>query len=392
MRRVEENEYRYVAEVLETGFRTSAGSAKTGALEGLFAQTLGTRFAISFVNGTATLHTALAAAGVGPGDHVIVPPLTMSSTAISVLQAGAVPVFADVDAAAWTLDPASVVERITPQTRAIMPVALYGLSPDLDPMMELARERGLVVIEDDAQCFLGSYKGRMVGTIGHMASFSFQSSKHLTSGEGGMLTTDDPELAEAIRRFGSLGYAGVGAAAGKGKITKDVIQDPAYERHVSLGWNYRMPELCAAVALAQVERIEALVDTRVKAAERYAQVVEGCSWLAPQHTPAGYKHTYWTYVLKVSDEATQSWHEIRRRVIEHGGSSPYGAWQLSYLEPLLRDGIFDPAQPQAYSRGLCPVAESVQPRLLQLKTNLYDDESRAREAEALAAMIDSFGR
>ena len=249
MERITDLERRYVLEVLDGQFRTSAGSSMTRRLEEKFAAIFGCEYAISFVNGTATMHAALAAAGIGPGDEVIVPPLTMASTAFAVLHAGAVPVFADVDPDTWTLAPAAVAAAVTPRTRGIIPVAIYGLSPDMDPLMALAARHGLFVLEDDAQCFLGTYQGRVVGSLGHAASFSFQSSKHMTSGEGGMITTNDAGLAERIRRFNSLGYAAVGAAAGKGKITRETIQDPAYERHASVGWNYRLPELCAAVAL-----------------------------------------------------------------------------------------------------------------------------------------------
>jgi perosamine synthetase len=190
IKRIGERERAYVQEVLDGQFRTSSGSNMTTRLERAFAERFNTRYAISFINGTATMHAALAAAGVGPGDEVIVPPLTMASTALVVLQAGATPVFADIDPQTWTLDPQAVAARITPRTKAMIPVAIYGLAPDMDGLMALAAQHKLFVLEDDAQCFLGYYQGRIVGSIGHAASFSFQSSKHLTSGEGGMITTN----------------------------------------------------------------------------------------------------------------------------------------------------------------------------------------------------------
>jgi perosamine synthetase len=243
-RRIGANELTYVQEVLRTEFRSSSGSTFMRRLEEAFAKRFNSTYAISFVNGTATM-----AMGVGPGDEVIVPPLTMSATTFAVLQANATPVFADVDPETFQIDSASIAARITPRTKAIITVALYGLSPDMDPIMALAKQHGLKVIEDNAECFLGEYKGRLVGTLGHCSSFSFQSSKHLTSGEGGIVLTEDRELAENIRKVQSLGYAGVGAT--KARITKKDIQDPDYSRHVTMGWNYRMPELCCAVALAQ---------------------------------------------------------------------------------------------------------------------------------------------
>lgn len=390
MERVTARERAYVQEVLDGGFRSSTGSAMTGRLEAEFARVFGSAYAISFINGTATLHAALAAAGVGPGHEVIVPPLTMASTAFAVLHAGALPVFADIDPAPFTLDPESVAACVTERTRAVVPVALYGLAPDLDPIMTIAGDHGLFVLEDDAQCFLGTYKGRLVGTIGHASSFSFQSSKHLASGEGGMIITDDGDLAERIRRFGSLGYQAVGAGAGQGKIGKEVIQDPGYERHASVGFNYRMSELCAAVALAQTERIEELVAARITAARALAEAAAGCSWLRPQHVPDGSHHVYWTWVAKLDNDGAFTWQDFRHAFVKQGGESLYGAWQLNYLEPAFRDQRFDAGQWQTFGRGLCPQAESVQPLLLQFKTNELEPAEVARQAEALQAAIAHF--
>ncbi len=387
--RISSRAYQYVCEVLRSEFFGSRSAGMMGRLERAFAERFGVGYAISFVNGTATLHAALAAAGVGPGDEVIVPPLTMASTAFAALHAGAVPVFADIDPRTWTLDPASVAERITERTKAIIPVAIYGLSPDMDPIMDLAREHDLFVLEDDAQCFLGTYKGRLVGTLGHAASFSFQSSKHMTSGEGGMVITDDPELADKVRRFGSLGYAAVGA--GQGKISKDDIQDPSYARHVEVGWNYRISELAAAVALEQTERLDELVAWRVEMARLYQQAVDGVDWLVPQYVPDGYGHAYWTYVLKLNrDDIT--WHDFRRVYLDLGGEPFYGAWRLNYLEPAFQGRKFAAYQWQEFEPGLCPVAEEVQPRLIQLPTNYFDRATMERQAEILARTIAHFGR
>lgn len=400
MKRIGNMEQQYVLEVLNTQFRSSAGGVMTKRLEKTFAEKFDVKYAIAHVNGTATLHAALAAAGIGPGDEVIVPPLTMSSTAFAVLHANAVPVFADINPDTFTIEPADIRNKITEHTKAVIPVALYGLSPEMDEIMAIARQHNLTVIEDDAQCFLGYYKGRIVGSIGHMASFSFQSSKHITSGEGGMITTNDKNLADKIRRFNSLGYAGV--SAGKGKITKKDIQDPAYERHVTLGFNYRMPELCAAVALAQVERLEELVQKRIDVAGLYSDAIDDCKWLTPQKVPQGYKHSYWTYVLKLADDVDFSWYDFRNKYMELGGDGIYAAWQLTYLEPVFRNHAFYPqkcpvkcpyykGQLQKYVPGLCPNAEAVQPKLLQFKTNYLDKHIAEQKADALAKTIQYFG-
>lgn len=399
--RISEKERAYVSEVLDAQFRSSAGGKMRKRLEEEFAALFGVKYAISLVNGTATLHSALAAAGVGPGDEVIVPPLTMASPSFAVLHSNAVPVFADIDQDTWTIEPTDIERHITPRTRAIIPVAIYGLPPDMDPIMDIARKHRLTVIEDAAQCFLGYYKGRICGSIGHMASFSFQSSKHMTSGEGGMVTTSSEELADKVRRFGALGYAAVGARPGGAKMTKDTLQDPKYERHILTGWNYRLSELNAAVALAQVERLEELVGQRIRVAQMYAEAARGCNWLIPQVVPEGYKHSYWTYVLKLENNGDFSWYDFRKKYMELGGDGIYAAWQLTYLEPAFRMKNFYPKRcpihcplyegpVQEYGAGLCPIAESVQPKLFQFKTNYMDMNIAEQKAEALAKTIAYF--
>jgi perosamine synthetase len=384
MKRIADKELEYVKEVLNTQFRASSGSLMTQRLEEKFAKMFGVKYAISHINGTATLHSALVAAGVGPGDEVIVPPLTMASTSLAVLHAGAVPVFADVDAATFNIDPADIARKVTPATKVIMPVALYGLSPDMDSIMKIASKHNLIVVEDDAECLLGYYKGRIVGSIGDMSSFSFQSSKQMTSGEGGMVITNDKSLADKVRAFGSLGYATVSGEPGKGKITKKTIQDPNYNRHTSVGWNYRMPELCAAVALAQLEKLEELIALRIKIAALYREAIRGCRWLVPQAVLDGYVHSYWTYVAKLDNHGEFSWYDFRDKYMELGGDGIYAAWQLNYMEPVLSND---------YKRGMCPVAESLQPYLLlQFKTNYMDMDVAEQKAEALSATIDYFGR
>lgn len=389
------NELKYVQEVLHTEFRSSSGSVMMRRLEEAFGKRFGSKYPISFVNGTATMHAALEAMGIGPGDEVIVPPLTMSATTFAVLQANATPVFADVDPLTFQIDAESIRQRITPRTRAIITVALYGLSPDMDPIMALAEQHGLKVIEDNAECFLGTYKGRIVGTLGHCSSFSFQSSKHLTSGEGGMILTDDLQLAENIRKVQSLGYAGVSAT--KAKITKRDIQDPAYSRHVTMGWNYRMPELCCAVALAQVENIDALVGRRIEVANIFQEATrEFHEWFVPQRVDPDYTNSYWTWVCRIDTEKV-GWHTFRDRFLDNGGHGVYAAWKLTYLEPMFqnlnllgRERFISAENLAAYKEGLCPVAERIQPQLVQFKTNYWEIGQAHEQAAILRRTLAFF--
>lgn len=393
LERISARERAYVNQVLDSGFRSSAGHVMASRLEAAFACELGVKHAVSFINGTATMHACLTAAGIGPGDEVIVPPLTMASTTLAVLHAGAVPVYADIDAETLQIDPASIAARCTRWTKAVIPVALYGLAPDLNAIMQIARERRLLVLEDAAQAVGARYCGRAVGSFGDASSFSFQSSKHLTGGEGGMLAMNDPDLAVRSRRVQSLGYATVGAESGA--ITKQDIQDPDYSRHLAYGYNFRMPELCAAVALAQVERSAVLVQRRMDVGQLFLEAISGSESLKPQQVSANRLHSYWAFTAQLTDEAI-GWHDCRDQFLAEGGDPFYGAWKLTYLEPFFDGGPPVPyrdyyGEPQSYEAGLCPVAERVQPRLLQLKTNYWDWDSAQEQAEALARTVAVVG-
>ena len=390
VQRISQQERRYVQDVLDSSFKSSSGAKYMTKLESLFSEKFGTKYAISFVNGTATMHAALEAAGIGPGDEVIVPPLTMASTSLAVLHSNATPVFADINPDTFLIDAKSIEKLITERTKAIITVALYGLSPDMKAILDIAATHHLLVIEDNAQAFLSYYNGKLVGTFGHCASFSFQSSKHMTSGEGGIVITDDEEYAVKIRKFAGLGYKTLSSR--KAKITKEEIQDPGFERHDCLGWNYRMPEICCAVALGQLENIDKLVEIRVKSAEVLREAVASCSWLVPQSIPENCKSSYWSFVCKL-DINRVSWGNFRKKFMEYGGHAFYGAWQLTYLEPLFLKRLFGHREKfigREYAQGLCPVAEIVQPRLVQFKTNYWNVEEAFSQAEILQRTIQHF--
>lgn len=390
MKRFTDLEKKYALEAIDNEFNTSQNSIFNNRLELKFRELFNVNYAIGHVNGTQTMHTALAALGVKPGEEVIVPPLTMSSTALAVLQNNSLPVFADVNPATFNIDPDSVKKCLTEKTRAIISVSLYGLSPDYDRLLEICREYNLFLIEDNAQCFLGEYKGKLVGQFGDFASFSFQASKHITCGEGGMLTTNNEDLANNARRFSSLGYAGVSAK--QGKITRNDIQDPNYNRHISLGFNYRMSEVNAAVILGQLERAEELVGQRMKVAKIFDQAIAGNDLLIRQAEPDGYKNSYWSYSIVLNtDKPNIDWYQFRDLFKKNGGDGYYAAWKLSYNEPLFKneiqkmDGVW-----QKYNEELCPIAEFLQLRMIQLKTNYWDLAEAEHQAEILAKTIKTF--
>lgn len=390
MKRFTDLERKYVLDVIDNEFNTSKNSSYNNKLEKLFAEKFSANFAIGHSNGTVSMHTALAALGVKPGDEVIVPPLTMSSTSLAVLNNGSIPVYADVDQYTFNIDADAIERVITSKTKAIITVALYGLSPDYDKILAVCKKHNLYLIEDNAECFYGKYKGKLVGQFGDFASYSFQASKHLTCGEGGMLTCNNEDFADIARRFNCLGYAGVSAK--QGKITRNDIQDPNYDRHVALGFNFRMSELQAAVALGQLERADELVQNRIEIAKIFDEVTLKSNLFIRQIEPDGYLNSYWSYsmVLK-TDKPETDWYKFRDLFQKNGGDGYYAAWKLSYFEPLFLNEIQNYAGVwQKYEKGLCPIAEYLQPRMVQLKTNYWNLQEAEDQANILLKTINQF--
>lgn len=392
------NELEYVKKVLAAESWSATGGSWNNTLEKKFAEKFGARYAVAMNSGTSTLHAALEAAGVGPGDEVISPALTVIMNSTATIHANAVPVYADIEPQTWTIDPQDIERRITKKTKAIIPVSIYGLPCDMDPIMEIAQKHGIVVIEDNAQCMLSTYKGRLSGTIGHMASYSFENTKHISCGEGGMVITNSEQYAEAVRKVGGHGFKNLRAEEGRIRLNQDVFQNPNYKRHDVLGWNYRLSEFSAAIALAQLERVDELVDLRIKSAKIFTDVMAECDYLIPQACPKGFTNSY--YTLGVLYEGREKigvpWEDFRKEYMKNGGDGIYGAWAVPYTEPVIESMSFAKRCPWVYGnvkyrKGLCPVAESIQPRLMQFKTNYRGLELAKAKAEALRKTIRKFG-
>jgi dTDP-4-amino-4,6-dideoxygalactose transaminase len=247
----DEKAVKAVEDVLRSGKVNYWTGPKGMEFEKQFAAWQGSRFAVSTSSGTAALHVALSALGIGPGDEVIVPSYTFIASSFSIVQAGAVPRFADVNLDDHCLSIASVRKLINKRTKAIMPVHLYGNVCDMDPLLALAREHDLYVIEDNAEAFGGAYKGKKTGTLGHVAACSFcQNKTFTTGGEGGMLTTDDEELAWNARSFRDHGYDV------RERLNLLEMEQKLPYIHNVVGWNYRMTEMQSAIGLAELERMD----------------------------------------------------------------------------------------------------------------------------------------
>jgi perosamine synthetase len=255
------NERAYVLECLDSTWISSSGRY-LDAFEAAFARFCGVSHAVAVNNGTAALHLALTALGIGPGDEVIVPDLTYIASVNAVTYCGAKPVFVDSEPETLNLDPDRIAARITSRTKAILPVHLYGHPADMDPILDLAARHNLLVVEDAAEAHGASYRGRPVGSLGTCAAFSFYGNKIITTGEGGMVVTDDAALATRLRL-----YRGQGVDPQRRYI------------HPVVGFNYRMTNIAAAIGLAQLERIEAILSARRQVAAWYAEHLTGINGL-----------------------------------------------------------------------------------------------------------------
>lgn len=391
------NELQYLQKVLEGESWSATGGSWTIGLEQKFSRRIGTKYGVAFNSGTSTLHAALEAVGVGPGDEVISPALTVIMDSTATFHANAVPVYCDIDENTFNLDPDKLEALITPRTKAIIAVALYGLSPDYDKIIEIARRHDIPIIEDNAQAVLSFYKGRMLGTIGDIASFSFENTKHISCGEGGMILTDSEEYAQNCRKLGGHGFKNLRAEDGRVRLNQDMFQNPNYKRHDTLGWNYRMPEFTAAVAYAQLERADELVRLRQDSAQIFIDVMRDCDFLVPQSTPKDYINTYYSLGVRYLGEEKLgvSWQDFRKEYVEMGGDGYYGAWSVPYLEPVISERIFAKRLPDIYENvryeeGLCPVAETVQRQIMQMKTNYRDLELAKRKADILYELIRKY--
>ncbi len=287
----------YVNECLDTSWISSRGHFVMD-FESQFATYIDVKHAASVCNGTLALHLALLALGIGPGDEVIVPTLTYIASANAIAYTGATPVFVDSVRSTWQIDPEDVLRRITPRTRAIMPVHLYGQACDMDALMAIATEHRLFVVEDCAEAFGTLYKGRHVGTFGDISAFSFFGNKTITTGEGGMVVSNDKTLNERARHLKGQGLA-------------------AYREywHDVIGYNYRMTNIQAAIGLAQLERADEFISRKRSLAERYTAKLHGLP-LETHAEVSETKHSYWMYSILV--ERADQRDALRAHLLQDG--------------------------------------------------------------------------
>jgi perosamine synthetase len=326
------NEKKYLIECIETGWISSEGPF-VKQFEEKFAARMGRKYGIAVSNGSVGLDAAVAALGIGAGDEVILPTFTIISCAAAIVRAGAVPVVVDCDPDTWNMDVSQIESKITSRTKAIMVVHIYGLPVDMEPVLALASQHGLLIIEDAAEMHGQTYRDRPCGSFGSISTFSFYPNKHITTGEGGMLLTDDQGLAERCRSLRNLCF-----------------QPQKRFVHEELGWNMRMTNLQAAVGLAQLERLDEFVERKRLMGKRYTELLSGVLGLQIPIVHTDYaENIYWVYGLLLQDDMPFNAVEVMRRLAEYKiGTRPF-FWCM-HEQPVFRKmGLFEGV--------VCPVSE-----------------------------------
>jgi perosamine synthetase len=287
-------ELEYVTDAIKTGWISSSGGY-VDKFERKFAEYLGVRHAVTTTSGTTALHLALVAAGIGPGDEVMIPAFTMIATAAAVCYTGAKPVLIETERASWNLDPEDVARKLTPRTKAIVPVHVYGHACDMDALTRALAGQRVMIIEDAAEAIGSEYRGRRCGSLGELACFSFFANKLITTGEGGMVVTNDDELNGRLRYYKNLAFPRSG---------------PRRYFHEAIGFNYRMPNLLAAFGLGQLECVDKYLASRRRNAQAYNALLGGQRGITTPPEADYTLNSYWMYGILIEDDFGPSRDEV----------------------------------------------------------------------------------
>ena len=354
------NEKKYLTECIDTGWISSEGSF-VHKFEEQFAARVGRKYGIAVCNGSVALDVAVAALGIGPGDEVILPTFTIISCAATVVRTGAVPVVVDCDPLTWNMDVEQIEAKITARTKAIMVVHIYGLPVDMAPVLELAGQNGLKLIEDAAEMIGQNYKGQPCGSFGEISTFSFYPNKHVTTGEGGMVMTDNEELAEKCRSLRNLCFQ---------KGSKRFI-------HEELGWNFRMTNLQAALGMAQLEKLDDHIARKRRMGQRYAALLKDVPALQLPLAKTDYaENIYWVYGMVLKDQVPFDAEEaIRCLAARKVGARPF-FWPM-HEQPVFK-------KMRLFSNESYPVAEHIARRGFYIPSGLaLTDEQMEKVATAV---------
>jgi perosamine synthetase len=332
------NEKKYLLECIETGWISSEGPF-IKEFEQKFAARMGRKHGIAVCNGTAAIDAAVEALGIGPGDEVIMPTFTIISCIAQIVRNGGKPVLVDSDPITFNLDVKKIEAKITPRTKAIMIVHIFGLPVDVDPLLDIAKRHGLKVLEDAAEMHGQTYKGKPCGSFGDISTFSFYPNKHITTGEGGMILTDDDELAETCRSLRNLCFQG----------NKRFV-------HERLGWNLRMTNMQAALGVAQLERLDEFVSRKREMGKRYTEMLSDCRGVHLPLPRTDYaENIYWVYGIVIDEPRGVDATHVMQQLAEKGvGTRPF--FYPMHQQPVLRrmgffDGVHLPVSERLYRQG-----------------------------------------
>jgi perosamine synthetase len=357
------NEKKYLLECIDTGWISSEGPF-VKKFEEQFAARVGRKYGVAVSNGSVALDAAVAALGIQPGDEVILPTFTIISCAAAIVRSGAVPVVVDCDPNTWNMDVSQIEDKITPKTKALMVVHIYGLPVDMEPVLALADRYGLQIIEDAAEMHGQTYKGRPCGSFGAISTFSFYPNKHVTTGEGGMLLTDNEQLAERCRSLRNLCF-----------------QPQKRFVHQELGWNLRMSNLQAALGVAQLERLDEFIARKRHIGQRYTELLSDIPGLQLPLPRTDYAdNIYWVYGLVLKDEVPFDAEEAIGRLAQYKiGTRPF-FWPM-HEQPVFRKmGLFDGVS--------YPVAERIARRGFYIPSGMaLTDEQICRVAQVVVEVF-----
>ncbi|THD17773.1 UDP-4-amino-4,6-dideoxy-N-acetyl-beta-L-altrosamine transaminase [Anoxybacillus ayderensis] len=346
---IDEEDIEAVVEVLKGDYLTTG--PYISKFEQAVAQYVGAKYAVAFSNGTAALHGACFAAGIGQGDEVITTPMTFAASANCVLYQGGIPVFADIDEKTYNIDPNKIEEKITNKTKAIIPVDFTGQPVELDRILEIARKHSLVVIEDAAHALGATYKGRKIGSISDMTMFSFHPVKHITSGEGGVITTNNEEYYEKLLQFRSHGIT-------RDKEKLKEYHGPWYYEMQFLGYNYRMTDIQAALGTSQLKKIDQFIALRRKYVAMYNEAFKDMNEIITPFQHKDGDSSWHLYMIRLKlDKLTAS----RREIFEALQQQNIGV-NVHYI-PIHLQPYY---QQLGYKKGMCPNAEKLYEEVITL--------------------------
>jgi len=351
---LDDSDIQEVLAVLRSG-RLALGP-KTEEFEEVMGTYLGVRHAIAVSSGTAGLHLLVRALGLGPGDEVLVPSFTFVASVNALLYEGITPVFVDIEPETYTIDPQEMVKKITPRTKAMMVVDVFGHPAEWDAITTIAREHNLKIIDDSCEALGAEYKGRKLGQFGDGAVFAFYPNKQITTGEGGMVVTNDEKLATLLRSLRNQGRGEMGA----------------WLRHEHLGYNYRMDELSAALGVSQMRKIESLLTKRAQVAQWYTERLSSFSWLRTQVVKPYVRMSWFVYVITLArgfcrDEVIQNLHTL--------GIPARGYFSPVHLQPYMQKRF-------GFRRGELPLTEDIAQRTIALP---FHNNLRLEEIETVVA-------